>query len=121
MTTDVEPRSRLPSDQATPHLEAELERARAAVDWQKAVEVLSSLIAQARAAPRDPAAEYGWRSEREQCYERLALIGPQFQDIEAMVALADELDDGVRRVHAACRRMAVLLQLGRIDEVTRPQ
>ncbi len=99
-----------------PELEAAFERALAAVAWEQAVEALTGLLAAARSDPPDRAAEYRWLSEREQCYERLALTELQFDDLNAMGALAEALGDPVRQVHVLCRRAAVVLQLGRLDE-----
>ncbi|MGI6375312.1 MAG: GAF domain-containing protein [Anaerolineae bacterium] len=99
-----------------PELEAAFERALAAVAWEQAVEALTGLLAAARSDPPDRAAEYRWLSEREQCYERLALTELQFADLNTMGALAEALGDPVRQVHVLCRRAAVVLQLGLLDE-----
>ncbi|MFH1084984.1 MAG: GAF domain-containing protein, partial [Chloroflexota bacterium] len=98
-------------------LQAAAERALAAVDWEQAVALLARLIERARGDPPDLEAEYRWLSERELCYERLGKLTAQFADVEALADVAIRLSDPRRQVHAACRRAAVALNLGRLEEV----
>jgi len=100
-------------EQTAEELQALAERARAAYDYEAAIEHFSRALASLRGA--DPAAEFGLLAQRAECYQWTGDYEAEQADLQEMSRLAGEHDRLPWRITAVMRQALILPQLSQAE------
>ena len=87
-------------------------QAQATYDYSSAVELYTQASTSRKVLPE---IEYDLRNRRAECFQRLGNLTAEYEDLEAMVSIAEQLDEPARLTSVVFRLVDVALKLGRTD------